>query len=58
MNAISTVTTAAVGMAVGAAVLYAATQEPRKMRKTIHNLAKGTEKTIVDLDKAICHCMK
>ncbi len=55
MNMMSTVTGAAVGMAVGAAVMYAATQDQRQMRKTVHKLAKGAEKTIVDLDHMISH---
>lgn len=58
MNSMSTVTTAAVGMAVGAAIVYAATQDHRQMRKNVHHLAKGAERTILDLDKAVCHCMK
>ena len=45
--------TAAAGMAVGAAVVGLATQDRRQMRKTVHKLAKGAEKTLVDLDKAV-----
>ena len=41
------------GMAVGAAVGGLATQGGRQMRKTVHKLAKGAEKTLVDLDKAV-----
>ena len=52
MNA-STMATAAVGLAVGAAVMGLATQDRRKMRKTVHKLAKGAERTLVDLDKAV-----
>lgn len=50
---VSTMATAAVGMAVGAAVMSLATQDKRQMRKTVHKLAKGAEKTLVDLDKAV-----
>lgn len=50
---VSTMTTAVAGMAVGAAVMTLATQDRRKMRKTVHKLAKGAEKTLVDLDKAV-----
>lgn len=50
---LSTMATAAVGMAVGAAVMGMATQDRRQMRKTVHKLAKGAEKTLVDLDKAV-----
>lgn len=50
---VSAMTTAVAGMAVGAAVMTLATQDRRKMRKTVHKLAKGAEKTLVDLDKAV-----
>ena len=50
---VSTMATAAVGLAVGAAVMSLATQDRRKMRKTVHKLAKGAERTLVDLDKAV-----
>lgn len=50
---VSTMATAAVGLAVGAAVMGLATQDRRKMRKTVHKLAKGAERTLVDLDKAV-----
>ena len=50
---VSTMATAAVGMAVGAAVMGLATQDKRQRRKTGHKLAKGAEKTLVDLDKAV-----
>ena len=50
---VSTMATAAVGLAVGAAVMGLATQDRRKMRKTVHKLAKGAERTRGDLDKAV-----
>lgn len=50
---VSTMASAAVGMAVGAAVMGMTTQDRRQMRKTVHKLAKGAEKTLVDLDKAV-----
>ncbi len=50
---VSTMATAAVGLAVGAVVMGLATQDRRKMRKTVHKLAKGAERTLVDLDKAV-----
>ena len=50
---VSTMATAAVGLAVGAAVMGLATQDRRKMRKTVHKLAKGAERPLVDLDKAV-----
>lgn len=50
---VSMMATAAAGMAVGAAVVGLATQDRRQMRKTVHKLAKGAEKTLADLDKAV-----
>lgn len=50
---VSVMATAAAGMAVGATVVGLATQDRRQMRKTVHKLAKGAEKTLVDLDKAV-----
>lgn len=50
---LSTMATAAVGMAVGAAVVGLATQDQRQMRKTVQKLAKGAEKTLNDLDKTM-----
>ena len=45
----STMAGTAVGMAVGAAAVCLATQDQRMMRKTVHKLAKGAEKTLSDL---------
>ena len=50
---LSTVATAAAGMAVGAAVAGLAVQDRRQMRKTVHKLAKGAERTLADLGKAV-----
>ena len=50
---VSTMASAAVGMAVGDAVMGMATQDRRQMRKTVHKLAKGAEKALVDLDKDV-----
>ena len=47
---LSTMASAAVGMAVGAAVMGMATQDRRQMRKTVHKLAKGAEKTLVEFN--------
>lgn len=44
---------AALGVAVGAAAMYVATQDHRQVRKTIHNMAKGAEKTMIDLDRMV-----
>ena len=51
----STMAGTAVGMAVGAAAVCLATQDQRAMRKTVHKLAKGAEKTLAVLDKAVQH---
>ena len=52
----STMAGTAVGMAVGAAAVCLATQDQRMMRKTVHKLAKGAEKTLADLDWLLrCH---
>ena len=51
----STMAGTAVGMAVGAAAVCLATQDQRMMRKTVHKLSKGTEKTLANLDKAVQH---
>ena len=42
-------------LAATAAAVYAATQDKRQMRKTVHKLAKGAEKTLVDLDRMVSH---
>ena len=54
----STMAGTAVGMAVGAAAVCLATQDQRAMRKTVHKLAKGAEKTLADLDKAVQHARR
>ena len=53
MELMSTATGMVMGAAVGAAAVYAATQDKRQMRKTVHKLAKGAEKTLVDLDRMV-----
>ena len=55
MELMSTATGMVMGAAVGAAAVYAATQDKRQMRKTGHKLAKGAEKTLVDLDRMVSH---
>ena len=52
---LSTMAGLAAGMAVGAAAVCIATQDQRQMRRTVHKLAKGAEKTLADLDKAAQH---
>lgn len=52
---LSTMAGLAAGMAVGAAAVCIATQDQRRMRRTVHKLAKGAEKTLADLDKAVQH---
>ena len=55
MELMSTATGMVMGAAVGAAAVYAATQDKRQMRKTVHTLDKGAEKTLVDLDRMVSH---
>ena len=45
----------AAGMAAGAAVMYAATRDNRQIRKTVHRMARGVEKTLADLDRMVSH---
>jgi len=52
---LSHMTSAAVGMAVGAAAVCLATQDQRKLHRTVHKLTKGAEKTLADLDRAVQH---
>lgn len=49
------VATAAVSMAVGATAAYVATQDHRQIRRTVRQLARGAEKTLIDLDRAVEH---
>ena len=51
----STAAAAAAGMALGAAAVCFVTKDEREMRRTVHKLAKGAEKTLSDLDKAVQH---
>ena len=55
MELMSTATGMVMGAAMGAAAVYAATQDKRQMRKTVHKLANGAEKTLVDLDRMVSH---
>ena len=55
MELMSTATGMVMGAAMGAAAVYAATQDKRQMRKTVHKLAKGAEKTMVDIDRMLSH---
>lgn len=57
-NLVSTMATAAVGMAVGATAVYVATQDHRQVRRNIRNLARGAEKTLIDLDRMVEHYTK
>lgn len=43
-NMIPTVAAAAVGMAIGGAAVYAATQDHRQIRRTVHRLPAGQKK--------------
>lgn len=50
-NMIQTVAAAAVGMAIGGATVYAATQDHRQIRRTVHRLSRGAEKALIDFDR-------
>ncbi len=45
--------TAAVGAAMGAAAVYVATQDKRQMRKTMNKVTRGAEKAMKELDHMI-----
>ena len=47
-NMIPTVAAAAVGMAI-----YAATQDHRQIRRTVHRLSRGAEKALIDFDRMV-----
>ena len=49
-NMIPTVAAAAVGMAIGGAAVYAATQDHRQ---TVHRLSRGAEKALIDFDRMV-----
>ena len=48
-----TAAAAAVGMAVGAAVVYAGGTSHRQIRNSIHQVARGAEKAMLDLDRMV-----
>ena len=50
-NVMVTAAAAAVGMAVGAAVMYAGGASHRQIRRSIHQVARGAEKAMLDLDR-------
>ena len=52
-NMIPTVAAAAVGMAIGGAAVYAATQDHRQIRRTVHRLSRGAEKALIDFDRMV-----
>ena len=52
-NMIPTVAAAAVGMAIGGAAVYAATQDHRQIRRTVHRLSRRTEKSLIDFDRLV-----
>ncbi len=49
----ATAAAAAVGMAVGAAVMYAGGAGHRQMRRSIRQVARGAEKAMLDLDRMV-----
>ena len=45
--------TAAMGAAAGAAAVYVATHDQRQMRKTMNKMTRGAEKALKELDHMI-----
>ncbi|MGN0653153.1 MAG: hypothetical protein ACI4KN_09145 [Gemmiger sp.] len=54
-NMVSGLACAAVGMALGGAAVYAATQDHRQIRRTVRKAARGAEKALIDLDRMVEH---
>ncbi|MDD4850868.1 MAG: hypothetical protein PHO10_09260 [Gemmiger sp.] len=54
-NMMGVAMTAAAGMMIGAATVYVATQDHRQIRRGVHKLSRGAEKTLMDLDRMIEH---
>lgn len=52
-NMIPTVAAAAAGMAIGGMAVYAATQDHRQIRRTVHKISRGAEKALIDFDRLI-----
>lgn len=50
---VSTLACAAVGMALGGAAVYVATQDLRQIRRTVRKAARGAEKALIDLDRMV-----
>ena len=48
----------AAGMAAAAAVACAVASDRRKMRKTVHRVARSAEKALVDLDRMVQHYVR
>lgn len=53
MNMMYSAAAAAMGAAVGAAVIYAAGTDHRRIRHSIHQVARGAEKAMLDLDRMV-----
>ena len=41
------------GEAIGGAAVYAATQDHRQIRRTVHRLSRGAEKALIDFDRMV-----
>lgn len=52
-NTMTSMATAAMGAAVGAAAVYVATHDQRQMRRTMNKMTKGAEKALKELDHMI-----
>lgn len=52
-NTLYTAAAAVMGVAVGAAVMCATTASHRQIRRGIHQVARGAEKAMLDLDRMV-----
>ncbi len=52
-NMLCNAAVAAMGIAVGAAAACAATASHRQIRRSIHQVARGAEKAMLDLDRMV-----
>lgn len=55
MNMVYTAAAAAMGVAMGAAVMCAAGADHRRVRRGIRQVARGAEKAMLDLDRMVEH---
>lgn len=58
MNKMVSMATAAMGAAVGAAAVYAATCDQRQLRKNMRKMTRGAEKTLHNVEQMIEQYMR